>query len=438
MLKHILAQLKAWKSVLPLHLEWWRARSIARTQGESKRDSSPCVLIVPGDPWTLVGSKGDEAMIQAVLDQVSSDFPGAQFGALTCSEAASKAATALGITPVQAWDGSLNNCVDSILKFGANVVIIVGADCMDGYYSPYTTTKMIAIGDLCARAGCVVMTTGFSFNDAPASCLAFAYARVHGDVIFNVRDPISIARFKAFCGANARLVADAAFMLRPRVTERTLPVTEWVSGKKRTGAFLVGFNVHPMLIKNASNDEISRLVGIVAADLEKALVADPRLCCAFIAHDFRAEDGDDRCLGPVFDQLTAKFGDRLFYERQGVFSAGELKQIAGQMDLVVTGRMHLSIASLGMGVPVAVITYQDKFQGLLSHFGITQRVHASPQEILEVRALPELVSKSVAMAEELRQQVAVRLPEVKRLSQDNLRGIHSRSGGEETRERLGA
>ena len=44
------------------------------------------------------------------------------------------------------------------------------------------------------------------------------------------------------------------------------------------------------------------------------------------------------------------------------------------VDLVLTGRMHLAIAALGMGTPPLCVAYMDKFEGLFHLFDIASRL----------------------------------------------------------------
>ena len=63
-------------------------------------------------------------------------------------------------------------------------------------------------------------------------------------------------------------------------------------------------------------------------------------------------------------------------------SARQVKAISGHCDLILSGRMHLAIASLGQGVPVVCLTYQDKFEGLMEHFGLKGNTFL-PRSILQ-------------------------------------------------------
>lgn len=50
--------------------------------------------------------------------------------------------------------------------------------------------------------------------------------------------------------------------------------------------------------------------------------------------------------------------------------AREIKAIASKVDGIITGIMHLMIASVGVGTPVLGINYKNKMEGLLKLTGI--------------------------------------------------------------------
>jgi polysaccharide pyruvyl transferase WcaK-like protein len=99
--------------------------------------------------------------------------------------------------------------------------------------------------------------------------------------------------------------------------------------------------------------------------------------------------------------------------------AAEIKGIVGETDCVLTGKMHVAVAALGRGVPVACVTYQDKFEGLMQHFGLDD-VLMSGDKACEPGALTEFFERLLARRNTLRAEVASRLPEVTALSMQNV------------------
>ena len=134
------------------------------------------------------------------------------------------------------------------------------------------------------------------------------------------------------------------------------------------------------------------------------------------------ENSDDVWLAIVHQRLEPLFPGRLRYPKDR-FSAAELKQLAGNCSGVVTGRMHLAIAALGGGVPVAAITYQDKFAGLFEHFGIASEFLVSPGEVAQGKRFEDMLRGFVDELPALQAAVANKLPGVFALARKNLESI---------------
>lgn len=100
------------------------------------------------------------------------------------------------------------------------------------------------------------------------------------------------------------------------------------------------------------------------------------------------------------------------------YRANELKFFAGEMDAIITGRMHLAIAALGCGVPVGCVTYQGKFEGLFDHFLLKPPVLA-PDNVT-VDSLHELITTVIDQNQYLADKIADRLPVVTALSRRNI------------------
>ena len=100
-------------------------------------------------------------------------------------------------------------------------------------------------------------------------------------------------------------------------------------------------------------------------------------------------------------------------------NGAELKRLVANVDLVLTGRMHLAIAALGQGKPVGAITYQGKFDGLVELFGLPKWILVSPAEASDHDNLSRLVDRLIAESEELGGQIRLRLPSIIDLAKRN-------------------
>lgn len=97
----------------------------------------------------------------------------------------------------------------------------------------------------------------------------------------------------------------------------------------------------------------------------------------------------------------------------------KIKRLTGQLDLAITGRMHLVIASLGSGTPTLSITYQDKFEGLYRHFDLPLEHIIIPIQCLSDAFLRK-INDAFMHRHDNRARILSHLPRVKALASRNL------------------
>ncbi|KQP43196.1 hypothetical protein ASF44_06410 [Pseudorhodoferax sp. Leaf274] len=195
----------------------------------------------------------------------------------------------------------------------------------------------------------------------------------------------------------------------------------WADRQRAAGMIVLGFNLHPMLITKATPAQVEGLVASAIEALRQVIRA-KRVALLLLSHDYRGEEGDDACLGPIAKALQEELGERQMYSTRQ-YSASELKAMAGAADGVVTGRMHLAIATLGTGKPVAAMTYQDKFQGLFAHFNYPERFLLPPADAVDPQKLASLINDFIDRLPALTGQVNAQLPSVKKASELNMQQL---------------
>ena len=403
---------------LPMLLHEWQNQPLAESSPNSVLSS---VLIATPDPRFLINSKGDEAMITGVTENILAKYPDCKVSILSDLTELPVSLVNLGVTLEPRWSTpwSLTYLTQVISRYDS--LVIVGADIMDGHYSPISAARLWVIGDIAARLGKRAMVLGFSFNSQPSNWLKPFIKRLSPALRIYSRDAVSQQRFNNFCNApRADLVADSAFLLKPRpnstVVER---IDQWCRKQRSQDKIICGFNIHPMLIKNASMEQINHLVVSSAEAISQVLAKRP-VSFVLISHDYRGPKvGDCEMLSSIAEKLNRLNADRILTFQEHLHAA-ELKALAGLMDLVITGRMHLSIAALGQGTPVAAITYQGKFHGLFQHFGLNEQLLISPDEILNDSAFADWMINALDQHQALATQVRNRLPQVRLLAEKNL------------------
>jgi polysaccharide pyruvyl transferase WcaK-like protein len=403
---------------LPLLFHEWQKQQSHTVAGGGSLNS---VLIATPDPRFLISSKGDEAMITGVMETIHAQWPDCKIAMLSDLTVLPESLASMGVSLEPRWSTpwSLAYLTQIISRYDG--LIIVGADVMDGHYSPISAARLWVIGDIAARLGKRSIVLGFSFNSQPSGWLKAFLHRLSPALCVFSRDAVSQQRFNTFCKTErADLVADAAFLLKPRpdcaVVER---IAGWCQEQRGQGRSLCGFNIHPMLLKNASAEQIAQLVANSAAAIAQVLVK-RQVSFVFISHDYRGPGvGDCEILAAIAEKLALLGAGRILSFQEHLHAA-ELKALTGLMDLVVTGRMHLSIAALGQGTPVAAITYQGKFHGLFQHFGLDEQLLLAPDQLDNPSGFAEWMIAALDRHQPLAEQVRNRLPDVHRLAEKNL------------------
>lgn len=139
------------------------------------------LLIVAGDPITLFGSAGDDAMITATVQNARASNPDVEIDILVDGTNFGDSALQRGFVTVDIF-GKPDFIQALAQQFSVrkyDCIVVVGADVMDGYYHPLVSAKLLASADLAAAAGIKNVILGFSFNETPHPALAKFYSSLH-------------------------------------------------------------------------------------------------------------------------------------------------------------------------------------------------------------------------------------------------------------------
>ena len=403
-------------------MEAWRLERAWRLSRRSPRAFSrrrriERILLVPGDPGTLAVSLGDDAMVTSVAEMARARNPMVAIDVLTGSVGASRLAVALGMGPVEIWESPsfVPDFVALLEERRYDAVVALGADVMDGAYDFLGPAKAIVVVDIAARSGIPSSVLGFSFSGRPRIQLAAMYGAVDDTVQFDLRDEISLARFRDFCGSTAQLVADSAFMLTPAIVHDDLAA--WVEAMRADGRKVIGINLHPMLFPNATALQIDQIVRRCVTALV-ACAATVRVAWLLLPHDYRNGVGDEACLSAIYRGTQGQLGATVRYF-EGRHRAATLKGVVGLLDGVVSARMHLAIAALGMSTPTLAVTYHGKFEGLYMHFGLPDWLLLTPRTYVTEGAFEASLSRFIGMLPELKAIIQSRQDAVRAMSRRN-------------------
>ncbi|MDX9911677.1 MAG: polysaccharide pyruvyl transferase family protein [Phycisphaerales bacterium] len=294
-------------------------------------------------------------------------------------------------------------------------LFVIGADCIDGHYSVANSVQLITLVDCGARMGCIATLVGSSYKAGARSETARALRRVHPPARLCSRDPVSQERMSAASGRTIQLVADAAFMLEPRelMSDQEL-VRGWIEAQGDRP--ILGVNFNHQVLHGASQESVDALHASYVEVIRRSH-RELDASILLIPHDYRREPNDATYADRLFARLSPELGDRIL-RLPGRRTPGEIKHVAGMVDVVLTGRMHLAIACLGRGTPPACVTYQGKFEGLMRHFGL-EGMTLDPERACDADALWVMVSGAMSRSAAMREQIRSRLESIQAMSRQN-------------------
>jgi polysaccharide pyruvyl transferase WcaK-like protein len=415
------------KSILPLSIVTQTAIVLLRLKRNlllrQSLDSS--VLILPPAP---PGSLGDEALVSGAIDflkrsgikriGVISYKPSLQWKNLD--------ALSDNIELHHHFLGGYLRAPNAFPKF-INAVsqyqhfYCIGADVMDGYYNEEDSLQRLKFTVLATEMGVEADVLGFSFNDQPQSKIVEALRNLPPKIRLCARDPVSYRRLVERLNRPVELVADLAFLLDAvEDSEIVRNVSKWIGQQQAEERIVVGINANYKLIEQLEIPEIERLVKIYVATLSELYSQGLSLSFVLIPHDFRNIEGknsDVVLANAIWEELSPEIQAHCL-KVPTPCSAAEIKGIAGKLDLVLSGRMHLAIASLGQGTPAACITYQGKFEGLFEHFSL-EGMTIEPEQALQPGNLVPFLIPLIEKRDDLRNHVRAQLPQVEKLAQSN-------------------
>jgi len=240
-----------------------------------------------------------------------------------------------------------------------------------------------------------------------------------GPVSMFGRDPLSRQRLADFLKRPVELVADVAFMLEPSPeTDKVQSVYRWVEAERQAGRAVIGVNANHILLEQVQGLTPERLVNAYAAALHEITQRYLTVSFLLVPHDIRGRVSDVMLAEAIYAAVPEDVRAHCKIIPTPCKPA-EIKAMVAGLEFVLSGKMHLAIAALGQGVPVACIAYQDKFEGLFQHFEL-DGLTIQPQDVVEPGKLAAFFIEKYEQREALAAQVRRRLPAVRELSRQSL------------------
>jgi colanic acid/amylovoran biosynthesis protein len=284
---------------------------------------------------------------------------------------------------------------------------VIGADVMDGAYNPVASVRRSNVASLARTLGLDSRVLGFSWNGkaVPAARKALIQAGRRGVRVF-LRDPISHSRAEADGLGNITLAADIVFA-------STLPTPQEVTailgeqGLKKSDYAVV--NVSGLIANDL--DQTAEFVHVVKhlRALGKKVVLLP--------HVSKPRVDDVVACQKVYDAVQND--DGVVMSR--LLTPTEVRALASEAFIVVTGRMHLSVMSLMTGTTPVTLTTQGKVEGLMQMFG-REDLTIEPTVGLGAR-VTSVIDALVPDLKNLRRDLLTRSAQVRQVAKKNFEGI---------------
>ncbi|WP_197451339.1 polysaccharide pyruvyl transferase family protein [Rosistilla oblonga] len=294
-------------------------------------------------------------------------------------------------------------------------MLVIGADVLDeGYGEERSVASMDAI-DLATKLGIKTRILGFSVNGKPSPGLVARMSRLGKRTRLLVRDPVSFRRLQAAGIPGIEQVGDLAYLLNPaEIPQEDLGLRRFVNQNRGN---LIGINLTQVVLGQYGAEQ-HRLE--VLAEACRRLAIEDGVRFLLLPHD-----------EPEGVEYLRAFQEKLHREAEPISHlvsplphAQVLKHIAGLCKHVFTCRLHLGIASLGMGRPITGFPYQGKFEGQFELFGLSSGGLVGAERFPEsADEMASLFRQRISLSAQLSEQIRRHLPAVLELSKKNFEGL---------------
>lgn len=402
-----LGMVKSWKKdfVTTTRLPARRDAAVLRASLATLRPQpeSHLVLAAPGN-----GNIGDQAMLEAFLENTTGPVVVIEryAGDVVIPEEQADRVEVVQLPHLVYGVGDEH--VADLRRYAALIrrarsVSVVGADMMDGKYSLRGSVRRSLLAQAAAEAGVPTRILGFSWNaSARLAARRALVAASRAGVVPLLRDPLSAERARRAGVQRVEEVTDIVF-----------------SARARDGAFRESLALPagvPFALVNASALVATMVDQVPEYERIVDRLRSAEVHVVLLPHVSRPI-GDDKI---AVRAVAERVGTEGVTVVDRVLMPAEIRGLAEDALLTVTGRMHLAIMSLSLGVPAITLATQGKVEGIMRLIGLPQ-LCVEPTPGFADRVLP--VIDRILAEPGVRTTIDNALPEVRRLSAFNTRGL---------------
>ena len=328
------------------------------------------ILIIPPD-FTF-GSFGDQAMMFSIIENIKKINPKAEIALFMMNNYEEK-----GIPLQHGYNLPIFSPNDFFKRTplfkkicsSYKTLYVVGADILDGGCGINISLKYFKLMNIANKKGLKVIVNGFSFNDKNYPQIVKAIKKVSEFAILNARDEISAERLRKIGCKNVNQTADIAFLFDETIYPKShycQDLTTQIKNAKAKNKRIIG--LHLTTTPDADYNLFLQKVTSALKEVNNAMVI-------ILPHDKRVypEKMSDKEFGLITEKALTDSGLECI-NAFNLENEAEVKHIAGLLDIVITSRMHLAIASLSKNVPVISFVYQGKFEGLYKYYRFKQNL----------------------------------------------------------------
>lgn len=382
-------------------IEFW-IRSFQRDVNMKKRTA---IILPPASP----GSLGDEALLKATINILKQKaFVKIAVIAYQYPSELDSYGKIDGVINMSKYFKKIylqDNEIKKILR-GYDNFFCLGADVLDGYYSEKHSLWRIGLIRMANEVGLKTTVLGFSFSEHPKSGPVKEMRNLPENIVLCSRDPVAYEMIYRSLKRKIRRTADIAFLLPPEKTAMTDKIQQWINEAHSKGRLVMMINPRYKILSKYAGADLEKIISTYV-DLIKGLFSENNgLSLLFISHDFRELKGDitDYNLSKmIIKQLPFEIKQNCKNLRPP-FKAAEVYTICSFVDFILTGRMHLAIASLSMKTPVVCFTYKNKVEGLFKHFKLEELL-IQPIEFMNVNRMIKYIQANLSRRGQIKAQI---------------------------------
>lgn len=406
-----------YKSIFHIFCKWYPQ---SRLDGKFT-DQASGILLIPPDTSSIGGSLGDQALLGGVVAALR--HRGYKKVMVLCKRGATPPPPmGISVSLVHAWNDL--RTISLLIKAirASKAVILIGADTLDGFYTPFYSEVQMLMAEFGYSQGCDSRIVSFSFNAKPHPRAITALRGLPDAVQLFVRDGVSADRVEFSTGHSTRRVADVGFLICPDLgCSLDNLIAIWAKDHKRNERTVVAWNISYHCLLQLDKEGVRKIIE-ASEYVIRQLISDCNAALVLVPHDFRKNGGDVQLLKNLKEKLEDLGDDRVLL-LSNPYTASEIKAACRHFDFLFTGRMHLMIAALGMGVPSVAIASQGKFEGLFDHFGLNQSYIITAGLACNKADLERFILAHFYERDKIKEAILVRLPDVLKLSDRNFSGL---------------